>query len=600
MTIRRQIAQGYAFVLGIALAGTTAGILVGSHFQKQALAAQEVVIAERKLLSDLQVKILYNRPTKQLSPYLNNHLSLRSAGSLMLGRIVDIQALLASRTDIYEAKSQLSAAYDTETDRGLKQLLDSYETDLIQFHNRVQGFTQPVQPTEYSAANVTVAQKRLISLVQGPEFANFVQLPKDLVPFVTHVERQERDASAALAQAIALQTHIIFGSLALSLAIAALIAHRTSREIAQPIQSITQLAHRINHENDFSLQVPVLGKGEVVSLANSFNQLIAQVKQLLGEVSQKNTDLETALNQLQQKQMQLMQAEKMSSLGQLVAGVAHEINNPVSFIHGNLAHVQRYCQSLIGLIDLYEEHYPTPAPAIQAEIDNVDLPFVQDDLPSLISSMRVGTQRIRTIVLSLRNFSRMDESTFKAVNIHEGLDSTLLILQHRLSDGNGLPKIDIKKDYDDLPSITCAAGTLNQVFMNVLLNAIDALRGSSSTDAHAEPTHAKPTSSPQITLRTSKLLPDDHATTQTTDWVQIEIADNGPGMSADIQARIFEPFFTTKPVGTGTGMGLPLCYQMITDTHKGKLEVFSKPAGGTAVIIQIPCRLSATSQGIKK
>ncbi|MEL6938610.1 MAG: ATP-binding protein [Cyanobacteria bacterium J06598_1] len=599
MTIRRQIAQGYAFVLGMALAGTTAGILVGSHFQKQALAAQEVVIAERKLLSDLQVKILYNRPTKQLSPYLNNHLSLRSAGNLMLGRIVDIQALLASRTDIYEAKSQLSTAYDTETDRGLKQLLDSYETDLIQFHNRVQGFTQPVQPTEYSAANVTVAQKRLISLVQGPEFANFVQLPKDLVPFVTHVERQERDASAALAQAIALQTHIIFGSLALSLAIAALIAHRTSREIAQPIQSITQLAHRINHENNFSLRVPVLGKGEVVSLANSFNQLIAQVKQLLGEVSQKNTDLETALKQLQQKQMQLMQAEKMSSLGQLVAGVAHEINNPVSFIHGNLVHVQRYCQSLIGLIGLYEEHYPTPAPAIQAEIENVDLPFVQDDLPSLISSMRVGTQRIRTIVLSLRNFSRMDESTFKAVNIHEGLDSTLLILQHRLSDGNGLPKIDIKKDYDELPSITCAAGTLNQVFMNVLINAIDALRGSSSKHAHAEPTHAKPTRSPQITLRTSKLLPDHHATTQTTDWVQIEIADNGPGMSADIQARIFEPFFTTKPVGTGTGMGLPLCYQMITDTHKGKLEVFSKPAGGTAVIIQIPCRLSATSQGIK-
>ncbi len=289
--------------------------------------------------------------------------------------------------------------------------------------------------------------------------------------------------------------------------------------------------------------------------------------------------LSDALLELQQTQMQMIQSEKMSSLGQLVAGVAHEINNPVNFIYGNLSHANEYIQDLLGLVDLYQHHYPQPASAILAEIEAIDLEFLQDDLLKLLNSMKVGADRIQTIVGSLRTFSRMDESEKNSVNIHDGIDSTLMILQNRIKAKHDRVEINIHKDYGSLPAISCYVGQLNQVFMNILVNAIDALE---ELTCHPP----DPTWQPTITIQTS-CLP---ATDTTAAIAQIRLQDNGPGMPAAVRSRIFDPFYTTKPIGKGTGMGLSISHQIITEKHGGTFTCHSTPGNGTEFVIQIPLR----------
>jgi two-component system, NtrC family, sensor kinase len=297
-------------------------------------------------------------------------------------------------------------------------------------------------------------------------------------------------------------------------------------------------------------------------------QVIHELEESQTRLEEQSLKLNQAFTDLKRTQTQLVQAEKMSSLGQLVAGIAHEINNPVNFIHGNLSHVQDYAQNLLGLIQLYQTQYPNPAPVIQTETEAIDLEFIQTDLPKILDSLKMGTDRIRQIVLSLRNFSRMDEAEFKTVNLHEGIDSTLLILQHRLNARPGAEAIQVIRNYGDLPLIECYPGQLNQAFMNILANAIDALEEVKENPG-------------RITIQTS--LVD-------SEWVKIVISDNGTGMTEPVLRRIFDPFFTTKSVGKGTGMGMSISYQIITEKHEGKLDCFSVPDKGTEFIIQIPVR----------
>ena len=295
----------------------------------------------------------------------------------------------------------------------------------------------------------------------------------------------------------------------------------------------------------------------------------------IAAITEAREQVERTLLDLQQTQTKLVQAEKMSSLGQLVSGVAHEINNPVNFIHGNLTHLRDYTNNLMDLIDLYQIHNPNTAPDIQALIDDIDLEFLQKDLPKTLDSMKMGTDRIRQIVLSLRNFSRLDEADFKAVDIHEGIDSTLLILGHRLKAKTNFPEIQVTKDYSPLPHVECYPGQLNQVVMNILANAIDAMEERGIGKAYAQ----LQTEPGRITIRTSLIE---------AEWVEIAIADNGVGISKQIQQRIFDPFFTTKPVGKGTGMGMSISYQIITEKHAGQLKCFSTIGQGTEFVIQIP------------
>jgi PAS domain S-box-containing protein len=298
------------------------------------------------------------------------------------------------------------------------------------------------------------------------------------------------------------------------------------------------------------------------------------------ELKLKNQQLKQTLRQLKQTQSQLIQNEKMISLGQMVAGIAHEINNPVGFIYGNVSHARDYAQRLIHLVQLYAKHYPEPVPQIQAEIAAFDLDFLIADFPKVLRSMKEGANRIREIVLSLRTFSRLDEADKKEVNIHDGIDSTLLLLQHRLKKQPSQLAIQVKKEYGKLLPIECYPGQLNQVFMNLLSNAIDALESQPKPGA--------------IAIRT-EIVRDRKSVTsgpeeQTTDWVIIRIMDNGPGIPCHVKKHIFDPFFTTKPVGVGTGLGLSISHSIVVEKHGGKLTCNSTPSQGTEFIIELPVK----------
>lgn len=295
----------------------------------------------------------------------------------------------------------------------------------------------------------------------------------------------------------------------------------------------------------------------------------------------KAKQLEQVLVDLKKTQAQLIQTEKMSSLGQLVAGVAHEINNPVNFIFGNLTYASDYCHDLLELLQLYLKHYPQPHAEIQGKAEEIDVEFLANDLPKLLNSMKVGADRIRQLVLSLRNFSRLDESDIKPVDIHEGIDSTLMILQHRLKPKSGHSGIQILKDYDSLPPVECYAGQLNQVFMNLLSNAIDALEAKSRSEDKFEQFPNDKLDELKIEIST-KILDNN--------FIRIKIADNALGISPDVKSRIFDPFFTTKEPGKGTGLGLAISYQIIVQKHGGKLKCSSKPEVGTEFSIEIPIK----------
>lgn len=286
-------------------------------------------------------------------------------------------------------------------------------------------------------------------------------------------------------------------------------------------------------------------------------------------------ELQQALKKLQHTQTQLIQSEKMSSLGQLVAGVAHELNNPVNFIYGNLSCITDYTQELILLLQLYQKNYPFPVQEIQDFTDFIELDFLCSDLPRLLKSVKHGAERIRDIVLSLRNFSRLDEAEIKAVNIHDGINSTLMILQSRLQGNNQHPEIEVIKEYGEIPGVECYPGQLNQVFMNIITNAIDALE-ESIIKKNLENKILTP---PQIHIRTQLI---------DSNQVQISITDNGLGIPDALKQQIFDPFFTTKPVGKGTGLGLAISYQIITATHGGSLQCYSSPGEKTEFVISIP------------
>jgi two-component system, NtrC family, sensor kinase len=318
-------------------------------------------------------------------------------------------------------------------------------------------------------------------------------------------------------------------------------------------------------------------EAELVQAVASQLAIAINQAELYANSQDKNDKLQAVLKMLQQTQATMVQTEKMSSLGQLVAGIAHEINNPVNFIHGNLTHVKAYTEDLQDLIALYQQSDSRPNQTIAQKLDDIDLDFLKQDLPQLLTSMNAGTQRIREIVTSLRTFSRLDEAEFKSVNLHDGIDSTLLILQSRLKGTSDRSAIQVIKHYGQLPQVECFAGQLNQVFMNILNNAIDALeklRSHPSTDRN--PCNIE-------------------ITTELTDSQQVilRFADNGVGIPEEIRSRIFDPFFSTKPVGQGTGMGLSISYQIITDRHSGRITCNSTVHQGSEFIIQIPLKQEA-------
>ncbi len=347
-----------------------------------------------------------------------------------------------------------------------------------------------------------------------------------------------------------------------------------------PIIFMTALA-------DASQKVKGLSLGAVDYITKPFEheEVLARVsvhwrlKQLTERLEQQIAERSRSL---QQAQIQLVQQEKLSALGELVAGVAHEINNPIGCVVGNVGAVQAYLNDLLKIIDLYSVAFPQPGPDIEAAIEEIDLDYVRDDLPKMIKAMKDGGDRIKAISRSLRTFSRADVDTPQPFDLHEGLDSTLLILRHRLKANDSRPDIEIVTDYGKLPLVQCFPGQLNQVFMNIFANAIDALDDANRSRSFAE-IEADPS---RIIIRTR--LENEQVT--------VAIADNGPGISESVKARIFEHLFTTKQVGKGTGLGLAIAYQIVVEKHGGKLNVTSSLGSDTEFVIALPISSEASAK----
>jgi signal transduction histidine kinase len=313
------------------------------------------------------------------------------------------------------------------------------------------------------------------------------------------------------------------------------------------------------------------------------NQL--NLRSLQRTLKEKNLLLEETLQELKQTQAQLIHTEKMASLGQFVAGIAHEINNPANFIQGNISHLRSYTSELLALLHLYQAALPNPPQNIQDLAAEMDLNFLVEDLAKILDSMKFGSERIKNIVNSLRNFSRLGEAKLKKVDLHEGLESSLMILQHRLeADGSDRPKIQVIKNYQKIPQVECYAGEINQVFINILTNAIDALTQTNPNLSLIDGNPSCPNSEctiPTIEISTELIHPDQ---------VQITIADNGPGMTEKVRKQLFDPFFTTKPVGAGRGLGLSISYQTVVEGHQGNLYCQSTPGEGTTFKIILPLK----------
>jgi two-component system NtrC family sensor kinase len=547
LRIGQKISYGYALAIGIAILGTAAGQKLGDYFRKQALVQVNVAQQQQQLLQNLQNAVFEARShAARLPTVLGNSVWLQYEQDRFLWKINEAKILISEIEFFARQNPDQLATEEAEFQATLKKsarVIDYY-AQLIKLQLK-EAEVWNLQPN-----SIESAQLQMLRNSSGQEAIVLDNFAQSLTELISAVEIYKQQGAEALEEAEGLRNRIILGSMLISALIAVALADKTSRAIAQPIETVTNVAQQVARESNFNLQVPVTTQDEIGVLAVSFNQLIQRVSEYTQE--------------LKQTQSQLIQTEKMSSLGQMVAGIAHEINNPVNFIGGNIDYANKYIQDLTDLVTLYQEYYPNPPDAILERIEDIELEFLREDLPKTLSSMKMGADRIREIVVSMRNFSRSDDGNMKSADIHEGIDSTLVILNHRLKQG-----IQVIKQYGKLPAVECSPAQLNQVFMNVIGNAIDALEEVKKGDKGYSPT---------IWISTE-------VTADNT--VTVKIRDNGPGIAAGCAQQIFDPFFTTKSIGKGTGLGLAISYQIVAK-HHGKIEVNSQIGQGTEFVITLP------------
>jgi signal transduction histidine kinase len=553
LSIGQKIYLGYGIALGIAIVGVMLGLIVGELVQRNAQLKLRAANRQTALMSRLLLISNQFQPQREFIPVRHNHARLTRAKNAFEERVEAVDQLLI----------EITQASPSSTNNSIRVFLNAYETVFTAYVAEQRDIiTQKTDVSEQTFSNSEHAdwlERELNDFVVRPVAVRFFRYTNEIASLLEAANQDSIAAQLAFAQANRLRAYIIMSSILLSVVLATILAFITGQAIIQPIRQVTTVAQTVTETGDFEQRVPeIVGRGETAVLSNALNQLIAWVDEYTRE--------------LKHTQAQLIQTEKMSSLGQMVAGIAHEINNPVSFIAGNLPHVNDYAEDLMKLIQLYDASITDPPSEIQTLSDEIDLDFLKEDLPKTLHSMDIGVERIRQIVVSLRNFSRVDVSTSKETDIHEGIDNTLVLLSNRLKYG-----IDVVKDYGELPLIECYPAQLNQVFMNLLANAIDALSETSETEHK------------QILIRTEAKSKE----------IFITIQDNGIGIPNELKKKLFDPFFTTKPVGKGTGLGLAVSYKII-EKHNGTIDVDSHRGKGTKFTIRIPQKIGKNTIPTKR
>ena len=558
LSIGNKIKFGYAIALGVGIFGTTIGLILGDRYQQQTLQQEENAFKELNLLHRLQTGILQTRThQQQLIPLIANpELYKEEYAHITHKHAPEIEQVWAELQTYIKTADYLK---EHHIDR-VPQFLRTYDGVTQTYIRQLAELLKQLDLSILTDQKIAIAQQRLLKFTNSELALKYDAISDDLVEVIAASDADLKAATDELKTAEQLRMKMIVGSILLSAAIATLLALFTSHAITRPVQELTNMAQQVIKESNFDLQTPVTTTDEIGILGDAFNQVLQRVKSLLEE--QKIA----ALRQQQLQEAQLVQSEKMSSLGRMLAGVAHEINNPVNFIYGNLDPAIQHVEDLLELLRIYHQEIPNPPLEVEEYVSEIDVEFVEEDLPKVLQSMKFGADRVRQIVLSLKNFSRLEEAEAHAVNLHECIDSTLLILNNRIK-----KSITVERNYGDIPNIEGFAGSLYQVFMNIINNALDALEDKQNTQE-----------APKIAIATER---------QDNNWVVVRIADNGSGIAVENQAQIFETFFTTKPRGVGTGMGLSISHQIVVEKHQGQLACKSEVGKGTEFTISLPIRL---------